>query len=110
MITTSSTFFELAKFRQKTRLIFFEEKTDFEGFQSLKVRKKRVKITKFAYLGCRFIAKNTKGGRFFNTLFLVYSQIWLKLPRDAHHFLWIRATLATKQCFFYWRIFAKNLT
>ncbi len=78
----------------------FKKKSDFKGFQSSDVRKEEEKIERFLDLVVHFVAKNIERWLQSCTLFLVYSQIWLNLPRDDCHFfyiffLWRTGTLAT---------------
>jgi len=57
----------------------------------------------FLYLVFSVVAKNIEGWLNISASYVVYSQIWLNLPTDDHHFfyifLWMIATLATKQGF-----------
>jgi hypothetical protein len=60
---------------------------DFGGFQSPKVRKFRKKERNNCQIHILFSFHCVAKGWFkICTLFLVYSQIWINLPRDDHHF------------------------
>jgi hypothetical protein len=64
------------------------------------VRGKKVKIIIFLYLHLNFSQKYFRRKLKFYTSYLVYSQIWLIVPRDDHHFFYIflwMVTLATNK-------------
>ncbi len=86
---------------------YFLNKDWFWRFSVPKSEKKKEWKSTNLHIWVFICSQKSKRRMNFFTFFLVYSQVWLNLPRDDHHFLWIKATLATKQCFFYWRIFAK---
>jgi hypothetical protein len=85
----------LAKLKKTRKL------RDFGGFQSPKLIKKGENC-QLSTFGFQCLARNMEGWIKKTCIsYLVFSRIWLNLPRDDSHFfyilLWMIATLATKK-------------
>ncbi len=94
-LESPSIFLFLAKFKKTRKL------RDFGGFQSPKLIKKGENC-QLSTFGFQCLARNMEGWIKKTCIsYLVFSRIWLNLPRDDSHFfyilLWMIATLATKK-------------
>jgi hypothetical protein len=75
-----------------------QKRSDFGGFQSPEVRKFRNKKGNNFQIHILFSFHCVAKGWFkICTSFLVYSQIWINLPRDDHHFGYKRDFLLPKK-------------
>jgi len=96
----SSLFFKLVIYCRKVKFKFLR-KSHFGDFQSRKKWGKTIKNHQIHICGFHCAAKHTEAWIKICASFLVYSQIWLNLPRDDCHFSyisqWMITTLASNR-------------
>ncbi len=69
----------------------------FESFFVAELRKKREKkISQIYLIGFQFVAKNIKRRSDICVSYLIYSQIWVNLLDDDHHFFCVLPNLLVK--------------